>query len=190
MSQSSVNLTKPALMKEWAPITLHKKSKQALQQKRHLLDKAMLDLPLMSSQLSIQKQQIETELLELEIYVDWFIAKSKPLTMYPIGYRMTLMNYLIQKTEEFDNWLLKLRDRRAKAKIIIRLQRVQEGNFGDHKSVGGGVSELRITEGAGYRLYYTIQGDVIVIMLAGGDKSTQQQDIEKAKQLKDNLNHD
>lgn len=110
--------------------------------------------------------------------------------MYPIGYRMTLMNYLIQKTEEFDNWLLKLRDRRAKAKIIIRLQRVQEGNFGDHKSVGGGVSELRITEGAGYRLYYTIQGDVIVIMLAGGDKSTQQQDIEKAKQLKDNLNHD
>ncbi len=103
---------------------------------------------------------------------------------------MTLMNYLIQKTEEFDNWLLKLRDRRAKAKIIIRLQRVQEGNFGDHKSVGGGVSELRITEGAGYRLYYTIQGDVIVIMLAGGDKSTQQQDIEKAKQLKDNLNHD
>ena len=110
--------------------------------------------------------------------------------MYPIGYRMTLMNYLIQKTEEFDNWLLKLRDRRAKAKIIIRLQRVQEGNYGDHKSVGGGVSELRITEGAGYRLYYTIQGDVIVIMLAGGDKSTQQQDIEKAKQLKDNLNHD
>jgi putative addiction module killer protein len=110
--------------------------------------------------------------------------------MYPIGYRMTLMNYLIQKTEEFDNWLLKLRDRRAKAKIIIRLQRVQEGNFGDHKSVGGGVSELRITEGAGYRLYYTIQGDVIVIMLAGGDKSTQQQDIEKAKQLKDNLDHD
>ena len=110
--------------------------------------------------------------------------------MYPIGYRMTLMNYLIQKTEEFDNWLLKLRDRRAKAKIIIRLQRVQEGNFGDHKSVGGGVSEQRITEGAGYRLYYTIQGDVIVIMLAGGDKSTQQQDIEKAKQLKDNLNHD
>ena len=110
--------------------------------------------------------------------------------MYPIGYRMTLMNYLIQKTEEFDNWLLKLRDRRAKAKIIIRLQRVQEGNFGDHKSVGGGVSELLITEGAGYRLYYTIQGDVIVIMLAGGDKSTQQQDIEKAKQLKDNLDHD
>ena len=110
--------------------------------------------------------------------------------MYPIGYRMTLMNYLIQKTEEFDNWLLKLRDRRAKAKIIIRLQRVQEGNFGDHKSVGGGVSELRITEVAVYRLYYTIQGDVIVIMLAGGDKSTQQQDIEKAKQLKDNLNHD
>ena len=110
--------------------------------------------------------------------------------MYPIGYRMTLMNYLIQKTEEFDNWLLKLRDRRAKAKIIIRLQRVQEGNFGDHKSVGGGVSELRITEGAGYRLYYTIQGDVIVIMLAGGDKSTQQKDIKKAKQLKDNLDHD
>ena len=100
------------------------------------------------------------------------------------------MSYLIQTTDEFSNWLAKLRDRRAKAKIIIRLQRVEQGNFGDYKSVGGGVSELRITEGAGYRLYYTMQGDVIVIMLAGGDKSTQQQDIEKAKHIKEGLNQE
>ena len=112
------------------------------------------------------------------------------MTLYPIGYIILTMSYLIQTTEEFSNWLAKLRDRRAKAKIIIRLQRVEQGNFGDYKSVGGGVSELRITEGAGYRLYYTMQGDVIVIMLAGGDKSTQQQDIEKAKQIKEGLNHE
>ena len=60
---------------------------------------------------------------------------------------------------------------------------LKEGNFGDHKSVGDGVSELRITIGAGYRVYYTKKGEEIIILLVGGDKSTQSKDIEKAKQL-------
>lgn len=81
----------------------------------------------------------------------------------------------------FDRWLSDLRDKRAKAKVLIRLDRLQLGNFGDTKSVGEGVSELRINEGKGYRVYYGCDGKEIVVLLCGGDKSTQQSDIKLAK---------
>ena len=80
----------------------------------------------------------------------------------------------------FDLWLENLRDKRAKAKLLIRLDRIQPGNFGDTKSVGEGVSELRINEGKGYRLYYGREGKDIVLLLCG-DKATQQSDIKLAK---------
>ena len=89
--------------------------------------------------------------------------------------------YFIEKTVEFDKWFRKLKDVRAKAKILIRLDRLLLGNFGDTKSVGQGVSELRINEGKGYRLYYGREGNEIVILLCGGDKTTQQDDIWLAK---------
>ncbi|WP_082640092.1 MULTISPECIES: type II toxin-antitoxin system RelE/ParE family toxin [unclassified Aureimonas] len=76
-----------------------------------------------------------------------------------------------------------LRDRQARSRIQIRLDHIEEGGFGDHKSVGDGVSELRFDFGPGYRVYYTQRGNVIVILLWGGDKSTQQGDIRKAKKL-------
>ena len=81
----------------------------------------------------------------------------------------------------FDLWLKNLRDKRAKAKILIRLDRILSGNFGDTKSVGQGVSELRINEGKGYRLYYGREGKEIIILLCGGGKATQQNDIKLAK---------
>ena len=81
----------------------------------------------------------------------------------------------------FDLWMLSLRDRRAKAKILIRFDRLLLGNFGDTKSVGEGVSELRINEGKGYRVYYAHEGKEIVLLLCGGDKSTQQSGIKRAK---------
>ena len=81
----------------------------------------------------------------------------------------------------FDLWMQSLRDRRAKAKILIRFDRFLHGNFGDTKSVGEGVSELRINEGKGYRVYYGSEGKEIVLLLCGGDKSTQQSDIKRAK---------
>ena len=80
-----------------------------------------------------------------------------------------------------DIWLNNLKDKRAKAKILIRLDRLLLGNFGDTKSVGQGVSELRINEGKGYRLYYGREGNKLVILLCGGDKMTQQSDIKLAK---------
>ena len=100
------------------------------------------------------------------------------------------MKYIIQTTDIFDNWLANLKDFRAKAKVLTRLERAAEGNLGDHKAIGSGVSEMRITEGKGYRLYYTIQGNIVVFMLIGGDKSTQQADIVKAIAIKKELDHD
>jgi len=91
--------------------------------------------------------------------------------------------YEIKETNHFSKWLLKLKDVRGKVSIIRRIKRAKQGNFGDHKSVGDLVSELRITTGPGYRVYYTEKGGEIIILLVGGDKSTQSKDIEKAKEL-------
>lgn len=81
----------------------------------------------------------------------------------------------------FDDWLESLRDRRAKARIQIRLDRLSLDLFGDWKAVGEGVNELRIPEGKGYRVYYGKDGETLVILLCGGDKSSQTNDIKKAK---------
>lgn len=93
------------------------------------------------------------------------------------------MRFEIEKTEVFDKWLKKLRDRKAVLGIANRLDRVITGNFGDVSSVGEGISEMRIFVGPGYRLYYTIRHDTIILMLCGGDKSTQEKDIKKAKKM-------
>lgn len=89
----------------------------------------------------------------------------------------------IYTTETFDSWFEGLRDKQAARRVQARIDRVEEGNFGDHKSVGEGVSEMRIHHGPGYRLYFTLRGLEIVILLARGDKSSQSQDIENARKL-------
>ena len=83
----------------------------------------------------------------------------------------------------FDTWLSSLRDRRAVARIAARLDRLAAGNPGDVEPVGEGVSELRINYGPGYRVYFIQRGPVLVILLCGGDKSTQSKDIKQAKVL-------
>ena len=89
----------------------------------------------------------------------------------------------ILQTENYRKWFDKLKVRNARTKIDIRLRRLSLGNYGDVKSVGEGVSELRIDYGAGYRVYFTKKGARLIILLAGGDKTTQTDDIEKAKRL-------
>ena len=81
----------------------------------------------------------------------------------------------------FDDWLLVLRDVRARARIRARIARLREGNFGDAKPIGEGVHELRVHHGPGYRIYFARQGRAVVILLCGGDKQTQPRDIERAK---------
>ncbi len=83
----------------------------------------------------------------------------------------------------FAKWLIKLKDNKAKVAIFRRLNRVRNGNFGDYKSLGDGLYELRFTIGAGYRIYYMRKGYEVIILLAGGDKSSQVRDIKKAKEL-------
>jgi putative addiction module killer protein len=100
---------------------------------------------------------------------------------YPIGYYLTMIE--IRQTAEYESWFEKLRDLQARARILARIRRLSLGNLGDIKPVGEGVSELRITYGPGYRIYVKQQGDVLVILLVGGDKSSQKHDIERAKEL-------
>ena len=89
----------------------------------------------------------------------------------------------IEITAIFDKWLKSLRDLQAKERIFARIRRLREGNPGDVKPVGGGVSEMRIKYGPGYRLYFMQRGSTLVILLCGGDKSSQVQDIAKALAL-------
>lgn len=90
--------------------------------------------------------------------------------------------YFIEKTVEFDKWLRKLKDLRAKAKILFRIQKLEsDGHFGDCKPVVEGIRELKIDYAKGYRVYFNEKDGKIIILLIGGDKSTQQKDIEKAK---------
>lgn len=89
----------------------------------------------------------------------------------------------IRKTEIFTKWFEGLKDRQAKARIQARIDRVQMGNFGDVAPVGEGISELRIFYGPGYRVYFIKRGAAVVILLSGGDKSTQTSDIVRAKEI-------
>ena len=92
--------------------------------------------------------------------------------------------YFIEKTVEFDKWLRKLKDLRAKAKILFRIQKIEnDGHFGDCKPVGDGINELKINYAKGYRVYFKETNGKIIVLLIGGDKSTQQKDIEKAKNI-------
>jgi len=91
--------------------------------------------------------------------------------------------YTIEQTETFAVWFRKLRDVQAKAAIVRRLDRAAAGNLGDVKSVGDGVFEMRLMQGAGYRLYFSRRAQTIVLLLCGGTKASQQQDIESARKL-------
>lgn len=100
--------------------------------------------------------------------------------------------YIVEMTEEFNTWFNHLKNLQAKSAILARITRIKvDGFFGECKGVGDGVSELKFHIGAGYRVYYTVQGNTVVFLLHGGDKSSkskQQKDIKTAKVIKDNLN--
>jgi putative addiction module killer protein len=89
----------------------------------------------------------------------------------------------LQATEEFKNWWDNLRDRQGRSKILSRLFRLADGNPGNSRSVGHGIVELKINFGPGYRVYYVQRGQIFVLLLCGGDKSTQAKDIERARVL-------
>jgi len=89
----------------------------------------------------------------------------------------------VVKSARFDQWLRQLKDRRAAARVQVRIDRLAAGNPGDVRPVGNGVSELRIDYGPGYRVYYLQQGQRLIVLLCGGNKASQRNDIEQAKQI-------
>ncbi|EDV5024202.1 type II toxin-antitoxin system RelE/ParE family toxin [Salmonella enterica subsp. enterica serovar Ball] len=89
----------------------------------------------------------------------------------------------IIRSETFSDWLSSLKDLRARSRVLARIDRMKEGNFGDSEPIGDGLSEARIHYGPGYRVYFMQQGDVIVLLLCGGDKSSQSKDIKQAKRI-------
>jgi putative addiction module killer protein len=89
----------------------------------------------------------------------------------------------IRQTEAFAAWMRNLRDTQGRAVIARRIERMAAGNFGDHKSVGDKVSELRVPVGPGYRVYYTLRERDLVVLLCGGDKDSQRRDIARAKEM-------
>ena len=97
--------------------------------------------------------------------------------------------FFIEKTPEFDKWLRKLKDFKAMAKILFRIQKLEnDEHFGDCKPVGNGIKELRVNFAKGYRVYFKEKEGKIILLLIGGDKSTQQKDIAKAKEIWKKLN--
>ncbi len=104
-----------------------------------------------------------------------------------VSHRIHLDMMQIQQTDAYAKWFAGLRDRVARARIDIRIRRLSLGNAGDVKPIGEGVSELRVNHGPGYRVYFIQRGEVVIILLAGGDKSTQDKDIRNAKSLANDL---
>jgi putative addiction module killer protein len=89
----------------------------------------------------------------------------------------------VRRTEEFAHWLGSLRDKQGRAKILARIDRLEDGNPGKTRSVGAGVVEMKIDFGPGYRVYYIQRGKLLILLLCGGDKSTQENDVKQAKAL-------
>lgn len=111
-------------------------------------------------------------------------VRAKPFDQQKVDYSPEGVNYSSQKctvlqTGEFQKWLRKLKDRNARDRIIARIVRAEAGNLGDHKFFDG-IGELRIDYGPGYRLYFAMQGAIVVILLCGGDKGSQERDIKRA----------
>jgi len=97
-----------------------------------------------------------------------------------MGYNLAMQ---VEKTDTYRDWIDALADRAARAKILVRVERLIAGNPGQHRNLAGGISELKIDFGPGYRVYYSLRGARLLLLLAGGDKSTQKQDIVIATEL-------
>lgn len=95
--------------------------------------------------------------------------------------------FMVRLTEHFQEWLDGLRDRKAQIRIVARLRLAEAGNLGNWKPVGGEVSEMRVDVGPGYRLYFTRRAGIIIVLLAGGSKSTQSADIKRARRILEQL---
>lgn len=116
------------------------------------------------------------------------VGLSNSITTIPLLFSIqsdTISMYTVLRSKEFDHWLSNLKDAKGKARIIARIRSAEHGNLGDVQPVGAGVSEMRIHFGPGYRVYFTQRGKLLILLLIGGDKSSQKRDIKRARELAD-----
>jgi putative addiction module killer protein len=144
----------------------------------------------MGTRPGVEVDYFELLTLFLDGYEDFLIdEKSLEICIF-VSKWIHFFMYFIEKTDEFDKWYRKLKDLKAKAKILFRIQKIEEnGHFGDCKSVGDGIREIRIHFAKGYRIYFKERKGKIIVLLAGGDKSSQEKDIKKAKEIWNKLNY-
>ena len=95
--------------------------------------------------------------------------------------------YQVRQTDIFARWLVKLKDRKATARLLARIESLRQGNAGDSKSLGSGLHELRVHAGPGYRVYFTRRSGLVILLLCGGDKSSQSRDIARARKILNDL---
>lgn len=126
------------------------------------------------------------QLVILAFYCERFLHMLAPMPKSKIDKSTSVLyngQYRLEQTTGFAQWLHDLRDMVGRARILKRLRRVADGNLGDVKAIGDGVYELRMFFGPGYRVYFMFQGDALILLLAGGDKSSQERDIASAKEV-------
>lgn len=139
-----------------------------------------MDALLVPDQLLDYTDLLQSVRPKLELAISWFAFPSST------GYD-SAMGYEIISTDTFRAWFESLRDASTRRRILARVDRLATGNFGDHKALGDGLSELRLFFEAGYRIYYTQRGQQIILLLTGGDKSSQSRDIQNAREILDGL---
>ncbi len=114
------------------------------------------------------------------------VSQNSVAVIYPVRYNCDMVKE-INATNHFDKWFRGLKDIIVKCKVLARLDRLKNGNFGDFKRIDNNLFELRFFFGSGLRIYYTIRGKQVILLLVGGDKSSQGKDIKQAKQILDEL---
>ena len=131
--------------------------------------------------LSVVSEEKKAKRYSMGLLLPW-ATRPKLDILYPVEYNVN-MRYELHSTNEFKKWFSSLKDVTSRRKLLARLDRIENGNFGDNKQLGNDLFELRFFFGAGFRIYYTVKNETVVLLLVGGDKASQKKNIARAEKI-------